>query len=696
MELYILVFMNRVLLTLRPLLPAAEVLALLLWTLLVTRPYLTLDPLVIPSGNEHTSEYLTAMQSNHVWTRVKECGLCGMWYGNIGGGYPALADPYTSMLHPVVAVPVLLFGVPNGSKLALVGAFFMAGFAQWWLARVLGLGRVARLWSAAMVVVGGHLSSRMEPGFFGLVVSGAAFALAMPPLIALARRPTHRNAVLCGVTLALAAISGQGYLQVGILFTLPVLLVLFPLFPFDVRRSALLLRQYALAAGLALLLAAPLLVPFFHFLPQFGKTVEHNLQWAQPFTYTLFNLVISDTEFFYTTDLQKLPTPALYALFIGWGPLLLALWALRSGRTAHEQRTLLYLLLTALIPLWVASKETPLLFIVEHGPDALAEIAAGVRFNSLVGALAVPPLLALAAIGADKLMGTGLHLHLWRQSDSTKGQTLLALDMRWLLGVALVSALMGAWSFTANWIGVKELPDELYPQLERVQTSDMQWISVPGEYKSPYVAPGAGLGLKMSNGFRSWHWKDRPDPAPIIEIHHERPEENRIQTSYQSVVDEVEIRTVQPGAEYAAMTHADGRRTICQAYGAGGTIDVICNAEQPGVLVVKENNWHGWQAQVGGQETPLHAGRWLSVDVPAGVQTVGFTYRPWDVPVGFALWVLGLLLALYLWRLEGITTTPNRDGPAPRAHLPRGGGRGKEQPRWRDQYERRGHREGPR
>jgi hypothetical protein len=46
----------------------------------------------------------------------------------------------------------------------------------------------------------------------------------------------------------------------------------------------------------------------------------------------------------------------------------------------------------------------------------------------------------------------------------------------------------------------------------------------------------------------------------------------------------------------------------------------------------------------------LNAGTWLSVAAPAGTHHYEFRYRPWDVPVGAGLTLIGLALAVWVWR----------------------------------------------
>jgi hypothetical protein len=258
----------------------------------------------------------------------------------------------------------------------------------------------------------------------------------------------------------------------------------------------------------------------------------------------------------------------------------------------------------------------------------------------------------LAAIGLDRLLDVDtLRFQVGTVPvGSGVSRRWLSLDVRWVLIIPIILSLVSAWSFARNWIVTTELPAELYAQLEQVQTADLQWVAVPGEYKSPYVEPGVGMGLKLSNGFHSWRWKDRPDPIPFVEIVHDRGE-SRVATTYESMVAESFIRFASPGVSYATVFYEQGGQTDCTAQGAGGEIDVNCYTEQPGVLQLQERFWSGWQVRVDGQPAELHADEiWLTLDLPPGNHLIQVRYRPWDVPVGLVLCATGVVFAFYLWK----------------------------------------------
>ncbi len=623
----------------RRMLIAVELLIITVWTLIVARPYLNLDPAMVPTG----PEYLGAIQTHHIWMQARECGWCALWYGSVAGGFPAFAEPTGSALHPLVILTTLGWGVLNGSKLALVGSLLIAGMAQLWLGRVLGLGRIARIWSAGIAVVGGHLAARMQLGSLALVLSTASCALVLPPLIALSRTGDRRTAVLLGVMLALVVVAGNGYLQVGLAFSLLAALLLVPL---ERTRATLLARRYALAAGLALLLAAPFLVPFLHFLPWFAKDHDPAFQSAQPFSYVPLNLVISDMTFYTADVLHKLPYPSHNANYVGWIPVLLALWALRRSRNQDQRQAIAFLVVFALLALWVASA-VPLAWLVRiiRIPQFVGFIS-GVRYTAFMAGLAVPAILGLAAIGLDRLIAPGARRLRMSLASSGPNTFTVSVDLRWLLAIPLVLALVSTHAFSKQFLGTVRLDAHVPLLLEALRTPDLQWVNVPfGQHF--YVESATRMNLKRAyNSYFTWHWKDRAQPEPFLEATQGGAPPGMFM---KSSAGGVAIYTAPPGREYATVTHRDGNRTICTAQGFGGNIDVTCATSRPGVLTVKENNWSGWQAEFDGRRLQLAPGQWLSVQLPAGNHMVRFRYWPWDVPLGLWLSLAGVALALYNW-----------------------------------------------
>jgi hypothetical protein len=626
----------------------AELLVVTMWTAAVTRPYLNLDPSLVPSGRE----YLSVIPAHHFWTRLKECGACAMWDGTVQGGSPALADLFGSTLHPLVVISTLGWGVTNGARLALAGAFLMAGLAQWWLGWVLGLGRLARVWSACMAIVGGHLAGRMEVGAFGWVVSTAACALVLPPLLLLARGPSRRASVLLGLVLAMAAVAGQGYMQIGLALVFPAALLLLR---WDASYLRLFARRFALALSLAILLAAHFLVPFFHFFPQAAKDTDPQLRSGQAFVFVPLNLVINDYAYYTSDALGKLPYPSLYVNFIGWVPVLLAAYALSSQRE-QQRRVVLFLTAWTVLSLFTSSADF-LPRLVRASPVAeLSQLLAGIRYFSVLAGLAVPAILALAGIGVDRLWRATWPRFQAVIAHSAATRQFLGLDTRWLLLLPLTLALVDARAFGSQWIRMAPVGSELSAVIASLRTPDLQWVNLPfGEHF--WIEAAANSRMKLGIGIKRWRWKDRPPPEAILEASGESAPAGM---TYLSTVGGLNLYTAAPGREYAAVTDAGGGRAVCSARGTGGDIDMTCDTPRDGVLIVKENSWAGWHAYVNGQPFQLRRDRWLAIDLPAGNQLVQFRYRPWDVPLGIFLSLVGVGLALYYWRKK-----PNPASTAP-------------------------------
>ena len=613
--------------------PLLELTAIIAWAAWVGQSYLNPDIHMWPTGGE----YGLSIQSYFVWQTAARCGLCGLWNGGLNGGAPAFAELQGSVLHPLAVISSLLLGAINGSKLVLIGSLATAGIAQWWLAKVLNLGRLARLWSAGMAVVAGDLAGRMEHGVVGIVVSTAACSLVLAPLIKLALTGNRRVAVQLGIVSALAILSGQGYLQIG------VVLCYLPAVPILIinrgQRPQGIAREFVLAGLVAALLAAIFLVPLLHFWPNFDKDVDPYLGSAQPFEYGPLNLVIRDLSFYGNDSLQKAPIAYMYMNYVGWVPVILAVIAV-CLIPSSARRLLAFLVFTLVLAFFVSSA-VPLRFFREWIPSIAA-----IRFPSFIAGLAVPPLLLLAAWGLDligKLNWPRLAMRLPTKSNNTPRRRI---NTKWLvLAVPLIWSIQSAQEFGTPWLGMIISDGHTRGVVDVMKPATTQWIGLPaGEaFWTPYVL---NAGLKLSPTFLPWHWKDRTLPSPYINGTRDGAAPDA--PGFIQLIDGIHIAQ-QPENEYAFVDTGTGGLTPCQANAIGGDIDVTCNTNAAGQLIVRENSWSGWTVSLDGQAAQLGSGSWLSAIAPAGTHHFEFRYRPWDVWVGLLLTIGGVGLSIWLW-----------------------------------------------
>lgn len=616
-----------------------EISAIVIWGIFVGRAYLDMDPSIWPGGREFPS----AIQTHYIWTNLFKCGSCVFWNGFSHGGAPAFADMHGSMLYPLVVLLTLIAGPLSGAKLVLIASLIMAGCSQWWLAKVMGLGRIPRLWSGLLAVVVGNLAAAMELGAFGVLLSTAACCLILAPGVALGLTGKRRYAILLGITVGLAVLAGQGYMQAGLLLgIIPAFLVFF------LRREAPfkhLWKEYLLAGLLACLIAGIFLVPMLHFFPNVTKSGDPLFRVAQPLKYIPLNHLIDSLAFYNSTALTPTPYPSLYVTFLGWMPILLAILAWRF--IPRSGLRLLLFFLAAILLVYLTASADVLKLLLKFLP-----LVEGVRNPSQIAGLASPLILGLSAWGLDALLRIKWPKLALVNPDPSR--SMIGMNTALLiLVIPLIWSIRQAYVFGHPWLYTVKSDGTLNQSLSYLQTNDSEWANAPfGEHM--WMIPGSDLGLKIGNGIRTWSWKDRQDPpvnqeATPVEVDPATQNLTRTQNGLYFLS--------YPENEYATIQSGD-QKIICKADAVGGNIDVVCPESPKGQLIVYENNWTGWVAWRDQARVPLLRSDWLSTDAPSGKHTYHFRYRPWDVWVGILLTFLGIVLSIVLWSLAKDSKLP--------------------------------------
>lgn len=608
-----------------------ELTLLAVWAIMLGSDFLDMNPRMIPGGNEFGS----AIQSHHLWTKIQSCGLCALWNGSERGGFPAFADVQGSMLHPLVAITTLIWGVVNGVKISLIVALWSAGVAQWWLARELKLSWVPRIWSAGIAIAGGHLSGRMELGVFGVTLATAMGSLVFAAILHVENQRTNRSAVLLGITGALAILSGQGYMQVGLIGILPAMLFLIIE---KGRRLASHWINYALASFLGLLLAAPLLIPLVHFSGNIVKDTDPAFTSAQPLRYFILNLVIDDANFFRSAYLGKFPYPYLYSLFIGWVPVLLAIYGITKVKREHW-RTFGFLFTGIALAFLIASA------VILKPLASIFPSIAGIRHSPQIAGLAIPLILALSAYGLEQLLNLrwpDLYMSFTKPGKKQYSN----LSSRWILLIPLVLSLKSSFDYSKLWLYTVHRDEGIYEILAILKTEQLQWVEPPfGEHA--FIEPALSMGLKLSPGIMTWSWHRHEYPPAYRTVSREGTPPGNVE-----LLGDINGLMVYKNAdaEYASIQTVE-ENYPCSAYGSDGDIRVICDSDTSGSLVLKEYKWTGWYVWKDEKPTSLEFDEtWLKVHAPAGKHTFIFRYLPWDVPLGVTLWICGLIACIFFWK----------------------------------------------
>lgn len=616
---------------------ALEWIIIAAWSLWLGRDYLNLSLNMWPSGGQ---EYIMSMQNQYVWTLLQKCGSCFFWNGFTNGGAPSFIDLHGSWLHPIVILTTFLFGVFNSGKIIAIASLFMAGMGQWLLGKVLKLGTITRLWTSLLMVASGALAGRMQIASIPLILSTAACCLVFPIVLQLALYGGKKVAIALGITLGLAVLSGQGYLQIGLAFSLlPILVVLLVENnadgTFKVKPQW---RYFLFAVILGALIAAPLLVPVGHLSSILNKNLDATFASAQPLEFNPLNLVINNAKFYLSDVLGKQPYPYLYVNFIGWIPVIFAI--LGMSFAPRESRKVILAIALAIVFVYLASSANILKWI---SAMPFGSFMTGIRNPGPIQGLAVPLILVLAGIGVEGLIKKEwpqVGFSIFKTDQKVGGMTLSVkwITMCLLMGVALFSAA----DFSKSWLYVSKYDEDTNSLIQSLKTPDAQWVQPPfGKYF--WLPAAVQNGLKIKEFFRPWGLTGSVLPKAYLEMSGVK-DDAKLPEYIGADGDYVLLQ--RPESLYAYVTDNDQQVEPCTATSTGGFVDVVCDTTTPGKLTVMENAVNGWTVALDGKATSLIAEQWLTVDAPQGKHNYTFRYQPWDVPLGIGLAVLGWAIAI--------------------------------------------------
>jgi len=377
-----------------------------------------------------------------------------------------------------------------------------------------------------------------------------------------------------------------------------------------------------MAGIIGLLLPAYFIIPWLHFYPYFSP---------------LKGILAGDVQSFFTVFVSFISTKDIgvnYPLYVGWIPVLLA--AVSIWRVPKASIRLLIFFMAAILLICALSTKEPITFLTRY--ISALEV---VRLPSLISVLAVPLVIGLAAWGLDLLVKIA-----WPKVSWTLGSgKAVSISIGWLVIILpLIFAIKELYPIGTQWMFLDSIGrSEVVAQA--VQASSVQWIEVP---TTDYVWPTLLVqeyGDKMTNVFHPWQWKDRLMPLPsekVVSIHDELPVDpggERVAT-----IGEYTIYRY-PAVQYASIQTSTGV-TPCQSTATGGLINVTCNNNSPGQLVIQENAFPGWMVWVDGKIASLISGQWLAVAAPVGKHVYQFRYLPLDIVLGVFVSFLGLFLAV--------------------------------------------------
>jgi hypothetical protein len=606
-----------------------EILPLILLTFIMAAPYLNFRPNYFPNGYEFHAVTVT----HYIWNLLPQCGTCVFWNGLLNGGMPAFAEVLGAPLHPLVILTTLIWGVINGSKIIIFTGLIMSGISMWWFAKELGVGRLSRIWISLFGVVGGHLIGRLESGNILFMFSVASASLLFPMVLRLYKQPTNRNIAFLAVLMALTWLSGEGYIQLG------VVLGWFPAFLWLLYEDGRKRQEKWIAFGKSLLisglLCGTLILPAGHFMINgMDKDSCSDFHDLQPMRYLPLNLVIGDAALMGQTYLGMDTFPYAHINFIDWTPVIFAILAGYFVLQQKNKRVYAAVYLSVLVTMVFTSREI-YVFLAPYFPS-IAKICSMGGTSSLL----VPPILAMAAWGLDRLLD--LEWPTIIKGDSQKGEKIKSVSLKWIILIPiLVLSFKNIIPFDKNYLNVHKV-EITQEELSFARLKDTQWVNAP--FGGDWILVLLNENRKMIMWDRHVLWKDRQRLAGYIGLTDEPDSDVEIVSQQPNF-----YVTKRPNELYASVK-TNQEIIKCDAVSMGGNITVTCDTPAQGVLTVLEYQFSGWYGWVDEVSAPLREGDFLSVNAPPGKHTYTFHYRPWDVYAGMLFTLIGIGIIIWLWR----------------------------------------------
>lgn len=240
---------------------AAELIAVIVLSAFAARPLLQMGSDTRVRGLEFSYLIGSGAVADVVFDATGHIPLWNSWMGR---GEPLLENSFSYVNNPFMFLPVLVWGVYDGAKLAVVLHAIIAGLGGWMLAYVIGLKTAGRLLCAFLFAGAGGITGAIGMGFYQMALSQAYVPWVYAGALGTLRRRDRWSIGLFAAATSLLIFAGTFW------YVLPTaigcgLLIVFNIFERNPRgrwrlnREAA--RRLAWATLLILLISATRLIP---------------------------------------------------------------------------------------------------------------------------------------------------------------------------------------------------------------------------------------------------------------------------------------------------------------------------------------------------------------------------------------------------------------------------------------------------
>jgi hypothetical protein len=347
-----------------------DILVILAVTVLYAYPLLIFYPGLGLPGREYQAHVGTVALLNQWLSGEINFPL---WNPVIGTGRSLIADPFLFFFNPFLSLPMALFGIINGSKIAVVMNFFIAGVGMWFVAKELKFGRLTRLWCSLLYMMAGAIPAHLSAGHIQLTFALGWLPWSIAGLLWVINRSSLLSILFASLAQALFFFAGNLYYQIYAFFCLLILGFGFAFdwksFHFKREVAKRISMTAILSVGLISIQLLPLLASNSDVRNLGGYLPDESEYFgSQRPEDAILNYFVSDLDFYRSTSLDKAPFPQESYRYIGVIPFLLLLFLVPTFRRGHHKEIILLGLCFLLMLAWASIRYSFVKYIYDLLP----------------------------------------------------------------------------------------------------------------------------------------------------------------------------------------------------------------------------------------------------------------------------------------------------------------------------------------
>jgi hypothetical protein len=586
-------------------------------------------------------------------------------------GLPLIGDPMFHFFNPLASLPILLFGVADGFKVAVFLSFIAGAVGMWFMALTFGIKPVTRVWMALLFAFAGQPTARFFQGEYLFVFAWAFIPWVIGGLYAVYRTRRRIFAAITAFALGELFLSGNAYYAFYAIFI--VLLFLFvylfslswkkPILRFDSGYIVI----YGVIGLVTIGLIAVQLLPTYQLWPRVSKAED--IVGSANLGQVIMDFLSNDSL---RPDMYPLfPAREEFYAYIGITPFLFLLLLPLALFKRNKRNIFFAFLIIVFTFLWMDVKDMPWvqLYLSTH---VLAQFRHQVR------------IIIYTEIALLILMGYSFDTAwqaLWRHA--TEKQTVTRIQGKRIASIVGAGFLLGLAGYSVFNVYTTNRPITFTTPIYDPPYQALSWLDKYDQsiYFTRYNPSNSGYNATITNHMRlleiPYHFYDirlssTGQNQRTIQAHPNYTVQSPVDTPPENskVIKTFSDYTIYYSPDALPFSFSVSNQTLADpsdeelkrqdvipqtTYSPNGDyMEVVADGSSDSTLVTLVTNFPGWIARIDGQPVQLNTvNGYLAVSMRNGVHQYSFTFESGALYTGIIISLLSLLVVLY-WLLRDL------------------------------------------